>query len=287
MLALLTTAPSTQGSAPPTLSTYREIPVQNGGTITGRVILDGPVPPLRLFHLANYPFAFFCKRISDGHGNVLLEEFNVGPAGGLQDAIVFVENVKAGKPFHPHKANFFATDCMFRPPDVPPSDMYTTDKMGHTKHVHPQVTVIENNQQYSVINQDPIFHNGQVFQEERGNLMLNFPLPVSDKPRGGVLNFQPGKEIGQMICGMHEFMQIWNFVVNNPYYAKTKSGGKFVIDQLPPGTYEVIAWHPRLEPIEKEVRISAHGVVSLDFEFDSSQVKRPTFETEKGNRNFQ
>jgi hypothetical protein len=280
-LALMGMSPSKH------LTKYKEIPVHDGGTISGRVLLKGSVPPPRMFRLSLYPFGSYCKKISDGQGNVLLEEFNVGPAGGLQDAVVAVQNVEAGKPFHLGAAKYFATDCMFHPADVPPTELYTVDKMGHAQHVHPLVSVIRNHMDISVINKDPIFHNGQVFQEERGNIMLNFPLPPSDKPRGGVLNFQRGKKIGEMICGMHEFMQTWDFVVDNPYYAKTRGGGAFRIDQLPPGTYKVIAWHPHLKPIEKEVTISGGDVVSLDFEFDSSQVKRPTFETKKGMRNFQ
>jgi len=279
-LALLGIAPSTHPG-------YKESPVHNGGTITGKVILKGAIPPPRMFHLSLYPFGTYCKKISDGHGSVLLEEFNVAPDGGMQDAIVAVQNVKEGKPFPPIEGKFFATDCMFHPADVSPTELYTTDHAGHAKHVHPLVSVIENHQPISVINKDPIFHNGQFFQEERGNMMLNLPLPASNKPRGGILNFQPGKKIGEMICGMHEFMQTWSFVVDNPYYAKTKSDGTFVIDQLPPGTYKVLAWHPHLKPIEKEVRIFANSVVSLELEFDSTQVKRPTFESEKGIRNFQ
>ena len=84
-----------------------------------------------------------------------------------------------------------------------------------------------------------------------------------------------------MICGMHEFMQTWGYRVDNPYYAKTKKDGAFTIDQLPPGTYKVIAWHPSLRPIERTVTISENGVVSLDFEFDAREVKRPHYESQE------
>jgi len=170
---------------------------------------------------------------------------------------------------------------MFHPADVPDSELFRVNPEKHLRHAHPLVEVLENNRRLTVINKDPIIHNGQVFQSEKGNIILNFPLPVSDVPRGGILHFGHGKRISEMICGMHEFMQSWGFVVDNPYYAKTKSDGNFVIDQLPPGTYKVTAWHPHLKPIEREVTVAANGAVSVNFEFDATQVIRPHYETQE------
>ena len=260
---------------------YDEIAVDNGGTITGKVVLKGRIPEPRAFPLVLYPFGPFCKKISDGQGNVLLEEFLVSSEGGMQDAIVAVQRVKKGKPF-PHVKNDLVTvDCMFHPADVPENEQFNVNETGKLRHAHPLVMVLENHQRLTVVNKDPILHNGQVFQNEKGNIILNFPLPVSSEPRGGILNFAPGKRISQMICGMHEFMQSWGFVVDNPYYARTKRDGLFTIDRLPPGTYQVTAWHPHMKPIEQEVTVPANGSVAINFEFDSSRVVRPEYERQK------
>jgi hypothetical protein len=170
---------------------------------------------------------------------------------------------------------------MFHPADVPDSEQFRVDEKGMLHHTHPLVEVLQNPQHISVINKDPILHNGQVFQSEKGNIILNFPLPVSDVPRGGVVKLEPGKRITQMICGMHEFMQSWGFVVENPYYAKTQRDGTFRIDQLPPGTYKIVAWHPHLKMIEKEITVPAAGTVAIDFEFDAAEVKRPHYESQE------
>ncbi|HLG22068.1 MAG TPA: carboxypeptidase-like regulatory domain-containing protein [Candidatus Manganitrophaceae bacterium] len=260
---------------------YEEMNVEDGGSINGKVKLKGAIPEPRVFPLVLYPFGPFCKKISDGQGNIRLEEFAVSSDGGMQDAIVAVQRVKKGKPFPHIKNELVAVDCMFHPADVPSSEQFSTAPGGKLRHEHPLVMVLENHRPISVVNKDPIIHNGQVFQNERGNIILNFPLPVSTEPRGGVLHFKSGKRISQMICGMHEFMQSWGFVVDNPYYAKTKKGGEFVIDQLPPGTYKLTAWHPHLKPIEQEVTVSANGAVTVDFEFDSSQVVRPQYESQE------
>lgn len=259
-------------------SGYGEIAVNNAGTITGKVILKGPIPEPRVFPVVLYPFGPFCKKVSDGQGNIRLEEFIESPDGGMQDTIVAVQEVRKGKPFPHIKNELVAVNCMFHPADVPDSEQFVVNPENKVRHTHPLVTVLENHQPISVVNKDPIIHNGQVFQNEKGNIILNFPLPVSNEPRGGVLDFERGKRISQMICGMHEFMQSWGFVVENPYYAKTKRDGLFTIDRLPPGTYTVVAWHPHLKPIEQEVTVPANGTVAINFEFDASRVVRPIYE---------
>ena len=262
-------------------SEYQEVPVKDGGTITGKVTLKGPIPEPRVFPLVLYPFGPFCKKISDGQGNVRLMEFAVDAMGGMKDAIVAVEEVKRGKPFAPLKNDFVTIDCMFHPADVLDSEQFAIRADGKLHHTHPLVTVIENHQPVSILNKDPVIHNAQFFQSEKGNIVLNFPLPVSTSPRGGKLNLDKGRRITELICGMHEFMQSWGFVVDNPYYAKTKKDGAFIIDKLPPGTYKVTAWHPHLKIVEKEVTVPANGNVVLNFEFDSSEVQRPIYETQK------
>ena len=78
---------------------YESGKVTNGGTIIGKVTLRGSIPEPRAFPMVLYPFGDFCKKISDGEGLVLLKEFNVDDAGGLQDAVVAVQDIKRGKSF--------------------------------------------------------------------------------------------------------------------------------------------------------------------------------------------
>lgn len=269
-------------SAPPAFG-YREIEVTDGGAIAGKVTLKGPVPSARIFPLVLYPFGPFCKKISDGEGNVRLQEFTVGPEDGLRDAIIVVRQITQGKPFPPKKAEFVSVDCMFHPGDVPDDEQFSIRPDGKLRHEHPVVTVLQNDQQITFTNRDPIIHNAQVFQSEKGNIILNIPLaPASDTPRQmeGILHFEPGKKIAQLICGMHEFMQNWGIVVDNPYYARTQKDGHYAIDTLPPGTYTVSAWHPHLKPIMQKVTVPSNGTIELNFEFDSTTVERPIYESQ-------
>ncbi|MBN4054231.1 carboxypeptidase regulatory-like domain-containing protein [Nitrospira defluvii] len=271
---------------------YEDVDVKNGGSISGTITLKGDRPEARVFALVNYPFGPFCKKISDGQGYVRLRDFIVNKQGGLWEAVVAVKAVEKGKPYRPAVADFVAVDCMFHPADIADSEIFTVDEEGQMHHEHPNVAILHNHQKLNMINRDPIIHNIQVYQNERGNIILNTPLPAVKKPkpgmpllayktRGGVLHYKKGKRISQMICGMHEFMQSWGFVVNNPYYAKSAKDGSYTIEGLLPGTYTVNIWHPHYQVYEKKVRVKANKTTRLDFVFDATLVKNPEYESQK------
>jgi hypothetical protein len=252
----------------------------NGGTITGRVLLRGPIPAPRTFPMVIYAFGNFCKKISNGEGLVLLREFNVDGAGGLQDAVVSIQNVERGKPFRSRQTDLVTVNCMFHPAEVPEDEQFDR-RDDHLVHIHPLVTVMRNHALLSVINRDPIAHAAQVYQPEKGNRIVSFPIPVSYRERSGYVEFEEGKHVAQIICELHEYMQTWAWVVDNPYFEKTRAGGEFSIGDVPPGSYIVTAWHPHMKPIEHRVTIPPGGTVTIDFEFDARTVVRPIYETQE------
>lgn len=260
---------------------YEIGPVENGGIITGKVVLNGPVPEPRVFPMVLYAFGDFCKKISDAKGHVVLKEFNVGPAGGLQDAVIAIQEVTRGKGFRSDENRLFAVNCMFHPANTPEDEQFEVDNEGNLIHIHPLVSVMRNKHMLSVLNRDPVIHDAQFYQKETGQRITRFPIPISDKVQRGWVYLDKGKKIAQIICGMHEYMQTWAWIVDNPYFDKTSRDGSFIIDRIPPGTYKVLAWHPHLKPIEKVVTVPADGLVELNFEFESSEVVRPIYETQK------
>ncbi len=264
---------------------YEEIDVSNGGSISGTITIEGQIPKPRVFTLAQFPFGPFCKKISDGEGNVRLKEYIVHKKNnGLWEAVVSIKSIDKGKPYRPTIADFVAVDCMFHPADVADDEQFVLGDDGKLRHQHPNVAILHNNQRLNMINRDPVVHNIQVYQNEKGNIILNSPLPISDQPRGGVLNFKRGRRISQMICGMHEFMQSWGFVVRNPYYAKTEKDGSYKIDGIPPGTYEVSIWHPHSKIYNKTVTVKANKESRMDFVFNASLIKRPLYESQEQTR---
>lgn len=224
---------------------YEIVHVQHGGTIEGTVTLDGPVPEPKGFNLITFPDPAYCGRISNGRGWRLLHDFVVGPQGGLRNAIVLLEGVEAGKPFEISVPLIEARDCMFQP----------------------FMTIVRNVHAVEVINMDPVMHDIQGYEtspEAGARVLFNSPLIMNHQHRRGDIhathNHAPGASLvgpiylnkGRrtfyMQCGFHAYMESWAMAVNNPYYSLTDAEGKFSIAGIPPGTYQLVVWHPQTGP---------------------------------------
>ena len=251
---------------------YDVIAVAHGGTIEGTITLDGVVPEPKGFNLITFPDPMYCGRISNGRGWRLLHDFVVSRQGGLKDAIVFLEGIEAGKPFDLSVPLIEARDCMFQP----------------------FMTIVRNGHAVEVINMDPVMHDIQGYEtspEAGARVLFNTPLIMNHQHHRGDLhamhNHAPGKSLigpiylnkGRrtfyMQCGFHAYMESWAMAVNNPYYAVTDADGKFVIDGIPPGAYQLVVWHPQTGPgTTKSVIVQPDGKV----------VERLSLPAPKGNR---
>ena len=241
---------------------YQEMEVSNGGSIQGKVTLTGKMPYPRIYHLVLFPNIDMCAEVdTDDEMNRVLEDFKVSPDGGLKDVVVTLEHVDAGKPFNKEPINITAENCKFLP----------------------DVNVIRQGESFKIDNMDAVMHNSQVYQKERGKILLNIPIPA-EEVSDGKITFKKKFKIMQMICGMHEFMQTWGYRVKNPYYAQTKIDGNFKIDNIPPGEYKVTAWHYLIKRKSQKVKIAAGEILDLNFEFDADKVIRPFYETIKSGR---
>ena len=241
---------------------YQEMEVTNGGTIQGKVTLIGEMPYPRIYHLILFPNIDMCAEVdTDDEMNRVLEDFKVSPDGGLKDVVVTLKHVDAGKPFNKEPINITAENCKFLP----------------------DVNVIRQGESFKIDNIDAVMHNSQVYQKERGKILLNIPIPA-EEVSDGKITFKRKYKIMQMICGMHEFMQTWGYRVQNPYYAQTKIDGNFKIDNIPPGEYKVTAWHYLIKRQSQKVKIAAGETFDLNFIFDADKVIRPFYETIKSGR---
>jgi len=241
---------------------YQEIEVKNGGTIQGRATLIGKMPFPRIYHLILFPNIDMCAEIdTDDEMNRVLNDFKVSPDGGLKDVVVTIQQVDAGKPFNKDPINIVAENCKFLP----------------------DVSIIRQGETFKVDNLDAVMHNSQVYQKERGKILLNIPIPAEEVSEGKI-TFKKKYKIMQMICGMHEFMQTWGYRVQNPYYSQTKIDGNFKIDNVPPGEYKLTAWHYLMKKQTQKIKIASGETIDLSFVFDADKVVRPFYETMKSGR---
>ncbi len=67
------------------------------------------------------------------------------------------------------------------------------------------------------------------------------------------------------LCRVHPEMEGYVVVLQNPYYAVTDREGKYEIKDVPPGTYTVAVWHPKLKGAPKPVTVEAAKPAVADF----------------------
>lgn len=71
-------------------------------------------------------------------------------------------------------------------------------------------------------------------------------------------------------CDVHEWMNAYLVPVAHPYFVVTDAGGAFEIDQVPPGTYALRAWHEMLGNTEKTVVVGTEVTATVNFDLTLS-----------------
>lgn len=237
-------------------SAYTVVTVDNGGTLKGRVTLSGPVPRVRSFHLIHAPNVEYCSRISDGRGHRLLFDFTVAHNRGLKDTIIHLAKVDKGKPFSPKMQTFNIDRC----------------------HANEYVIGAKNGENIMVENTDPIQHEIATYEVRNiySDQTSNRPVPPKSSQVRSVFA-RKDAESYIIKCNLHPFLQTNAYLVQNPYYTVSNADGSFSIENIPPGTYEVIAWHPYIAEQRGTVTIPEKGEAQLDFDFNGKDERRKLY----------
>ena len=116
-------------------------------------------------------------------------------------------------------------------------------------------------------NDDLIFHN--VF-----SLSKAATFDLGRYPRGQSKSrtfMAPG--IVKVYCHLHSHMNAVIRVFDHPYFAMPDQQGRFRIDGLAPGSYDVVAWHERVGEVMLEAAVTAGQRATLSFSLPLQDVK--------------
>ena len=263
------------------MAQYKEIIVENGGSLSGEVTLLGELPNPKGYNLVSFPDPGFCGRISTGTGWRLLQPFQIGPEGQFQNVVIYIEGIEQGKKFDYTPPQIEAIDCKFSP----------------------YITVVRDRQEVKVVNMDPVMHDIQAYETSKfgARVLFNLPLPVSSKLRkddlmkgktvknragrvvSPTIKMKKGRKIFAMQCGFHPYMESWGIAMDSPYFALSDSSGAFQIREIPPGTYKVVVWHPMVQK-EVTVTIRPDETTQLPLEFEAPQGRLYANEAQKNTR---
>jgi plastocyanin len=238
MLLLVATAPFLGLTA---AAGYDEVEVVNPGKIEVEVKVAGEVPklpPQEVFKHQEY-----CgKSVAD-------ERLLVGPGGALQNAIVHLDGVKAGKAID--RAHDIALDnrhCAFVPHVL-------TASVGQTLAIH---------------NGDPFLHDAHAWLGAR--TLFNRAIVKERTVRERL----DDAGLVHINCNVrHTWMHAYVYVGDNPYHGVTGADGRLVLENVPPGLYTLGVWHEMLGNVDREVSVSAGQTSTLKIEL-AAEAKETT-----------
>jgi len=192
---------------------YEVVSVQDGGTIRGTVKWQGALPHLIASEINKDPEV--CDPLGQKHRD--LERLLVAPNGGVANTVVFLRNVSRGKEMNLPVArrSLNQKNCRYEP---------------HILLVPVQATL-------TVKSSDPLLHTVHM----SGSADYNLPFTAKGQE---ITRPMTREGIVSLRCNAgHVWMNGEMIVAKNPYYAVTDEDGNFELTQVPPGQYEIVAWH--------------------------------------------
>jgi plastocyanin len=213
-------------------------PAGNEGNIVGAISFAGQVPAPSKLDMGDDAA---CQKMGDAFAEDVIVN-----GGKLQNVFVYV---KSGLP-----QVAFET----------PSAEVALDQKG-CKYT-PRVLGIQTGQPLKITNSDPTDHN--IHPTPRKNNEWNQSQLAGQGPI--IRKFSKEEVMIQVKCNKHPWMLAWVGVISHPFFAVSGADGSFAIKGLPPGEYEIEAWHERYGAKTIKVTIKEKADTKADFTFEGA-----------------
>lgn len=106
-------------------------------------------------------------------------------------------------------------------------------------------------------NDDPFYHNVFSLSSAKSFDLGRYPAGQTKS----VEFTHPG--MVQIFCHIHADMSAYVLVFDHPYFAVPDAAGHFAIEDVPPGDYQLVAWHERVHPLATPVHVAAGGTARV------------------------
>jgi plastocyanin len=123
----------------------------------------------------------------------------------------------------------------------------------------PDLVVVPAGSTVSFPNMDPIFHNIYSLSKAK-----SFDLGSYDKGQTRKVAF-PKPGIVEVYCHLHPNMAATVVVTPNRWYALADRSGHYVMPDVPPGRYTVVAWHRTAGFFRKTINVGDGSPATADF----------------------
>jgi plastocyanin len=131
------------------------------------------------------------------------------------------------------------------------------------KSFSPHLLVVPIGSTVSFPNHDPFNHNVFSLSEEQ-------PFDLGLYGRGEIRSVRFGHAgIIRVYCNVHAQMSALVVVRDGPHFAQPGSDGTFVLARVPPGRYQLHAWHERAEEVVQPLAVPAGGLAGISLQLDA------------------
>ncbi len=211
------------------------------GNVTGKVNFKGTAPkPTAIKMNAD------AKCVSMHKGQTVNSEQLVDNSNNtIQWAFIYVKSgLPAGKKYPAPKtaAKIDQNGCMYSP------------------HIQGVMT----GQQIEITNSDGTLHN--IHALPKNSAQFNIAQPKQGMKT--TKSFDKAEQMVKLKCEVHNWMASYIGVMDNPFFAVSDDKGNFEIKDLPPGDYELVAWHEKLGEATAKVKVTDKGATA-DFTFEA------------------
>jgi len=184
------------------------------GSLSGRVNFQGKAPKKKIVKMDADPVCGAAHKTPPYRQSFVMNE-----DGYLKNVMVYLNNIKYDGKI--------------------PGTQAVLDQNGCTYSPHVQGMIA--GQELLIKNSDATLHN--IHGLPKINSEFNFAMPKIVKEKAIKIN-KPEHPIF-IKCDVHPWMKSYVSVFDHPYFAVTDDTGHYKIDNIPPGTYEVIAWQEK------------------------------------------
>src|SRR5688572_15708326 len=116
----------------------------------------------------------------------------------------------------------------------------------------PRVQLMAPKASIKTTSKDAVLHTTNA-QLENGRTLFNVALPI---PGITITKATSGAGYVRLSCNTHPWMRGW-IVITSDAAAISGADGRFTIDNVPPGTYELRVWHEALKGAPQKVTVVA------------------------------
>ena len=192
------------------------------GSLTGRVNFQGKSPKKKTLRMNADPVCGSSHKTPPYR-----QSFVINDEGYLKNVMVYLNNIKYDGNPPETRAVLDQNGCMYSP------------------HVQGMMA----GQELLIKNSDATLHN--IHGLPKINSEFNFAMPKVVKEKA--LKINKAEHPIYIKCDVHPWMKSYVSVFDHPYFAVTDDSGYYKIDNIPPGTYEIVAWQEKFK--DKETKM--------------------------------